>query len=153
MAKNVYDFNQKMHGKYVIRFHFLIHSIFDGKLPFKSLFFLLFCISASFSSAAEVDFARDIQPIFAEHCTNCHGPDKQKGGLNLTKQDSVLSKLKSGNHAVIAGKPNQSELMRRLTTRDEDNLMPPPDKGKKLSDREILDLGDEAREDFGSHEG
>ena len=65
----------------------------------------------------------------------------------------MLSELKSGNHAVIAGKPNQSELMRRLTTRDEDNLMPPPDKGKKLSDREILDLGDEAREDFGSHEG
>ena len=36
-AKKVYDFNQKMHRKYVISFHFLIHSIFDGKLPFKSL--------------------------------------------------------------------------------------------------------------------
>ena len=109
-----------MHEQYVIR---------AGAI----LFPLLCNISASFSNAAEVDFARDIQPIFAEHCTNCHGPDKQKGGLNLTKQDSVLSKLKSGNHAVIAGKPNQSELMRRLTTRDEDDLMPPPDKGKKLS--------------------
>jgi hypothetical protein len=129
-----------MHRNYVIRFHFLIHSIFDGKLPFKSFFFLLFCISASFSSIAAVDFSRDIQPIFAEHCSNCHGPDKQKGGLNLTEQDSVLSELKSGNHPVIAGKPNQSELMRRLTTRDEDDLMPPPDKGKKLSDSKIATI-------------
>ena len=34
--------------------------------------------------AAEIDFARDIQPVFSENCTACHGPDKQKAGLNLT---------------------------------------------------------------------
>ena len=90
-------------------------------------------LTASFPSVAAVDFSRDIQPIFAEHCSNCHGPDKQKGGLNLTKRASVLSELKSGNHAVIAGKPNHSELVRRLTTRDEDDLMPPPDSGKSLT--------------------
>ena len=127
MSKKVYSFNQEVHDKFVIS-------------AFRPLFVLLYCILSPFTSGAAVDFSRDIQPIFAEHCTNCHGPDKQKGGLNLTKQGSVLSKLKSGKHAVIAGKPNHSELVRRLITRDEDDLMPPPDKGEKLSDSKIATI-------------
>jgi len=55
-------------------------------------------------------------------------------------------------YVIRAGKPNQSELMRRLTTRDEDDLMPPPDRGKKLSDSKIVDLGDKSRENLGSYE-
>ena len=127
MSKKVYSFNQEMHDRFVIS-------------AFRPLFVLLYCILSPFLSGTAVDFSRDIQPIFAEHCTNCHGPDKQKGGLNLTKQGSVLSKLKSGKHAVIAGKPNHSELVRRLITRDEDDLMPPPDKGEKLSDSKIATI-------------
>ena len=59
--------------------------------------------------AAEIDFARDIQPIFAENCTACHGPDKQKAGLNLTDKKSARAELKSGKRAVVPGNPDGSE--------------------------------------------
>ena len=100
----------------------------------------LYCLLISFSSTAEVDFARDIQPIFAEHCSNCHGPDKQKGGLNLTDRVSLRAKLKSGKHAVVPGKPDQSELIYRLTTTDADEQMPPPEKGKPLPAKDIAKI-------------
>ena len=37
-----------------------------------------------------VDFTKDIQPIFADHCVKCHGTDKQKGGLRLDNKESAL---------------------------------------------------------------
>lgn len=83
--------------------------------------------------AAEVDFARDIQPIFAQNCTTCHGPDKQKAGLKLMDEKSIRAKLKSGRIAVVSGDPDGSELIRRVSTDDADELMPPPDHGKRLT--------------------
>ncbi len=51
----------------------------------------------------------------------------------MTTSEGVLKELKSGERSVVPGKPDQSELLRRLTTDDPDELMPPPDEGKKLS--------------------
>ena len=87
--------------------------------------------------AAEIDFARDIQPIFSENCFTCHGPDKQKAGLNLTDKESARAELKSGKRAVVPGKPDDSELINRVTTNDTDDLMPPPDHGKSLKPAQI----------------
>jgi len=64
----VYDFNRKMQGK-------------QGMSIFSLLSPGLYCLLISFSSTAAVDFSRDIQPIFAEYCINCHGNEKPKGGL------------------------------------------------------------------------
>ena len=55
---------------------------------------------SSFLQAENMDFARDIQPIFAKHGTTCDGPDEQKGGLNLTEEDSLHSKLKYNSSVV-----------------------------------------------------
>jgi len=82
---------------------------------------------------SQVDFSKDIQPILAEHCTKCHGSEKPKGGLNMTKREGMLKRLKSGEQAVVPNRPEQSELLRRLTTDDPNELMPPTDEGKKLS--------------------
>ena len=82
---------------------------------------------------SQVDFSRDIQPIFAEHCTKCHGSEKPKGGLNMTKRSGMVKRLKSGEQAVAPHHPEKSELLRRLTTSDPDELMPPKGEGKKLS--------------------
>ena len=87
--------------------------------------------------AAEIDFARDIQPVFSENCITCHGPDKQKAGLNLTDKESARAELKSGKRAVVPGKPDGSELINRVTTNDADDLMPPPDHGKPLKPAQI----------------
>ncbi|WP_346332721.1 PSD1 and planctomycete cytochrome C domain-containing protein [Prosthecobacter sp. SYSU 5D2] len=81
---------------------------------------------AALPAAASVDFARDIQPLFAEHCLECHGPDDAKGGLTLTSREDALKTLKSGAHGIIPGKPEASELITRVTSTDPDEQMPPP---------------------------
>ena len=94
-------------------------------------------VVSSFLQAENIDFARDIQPIFAEHCTLCHGPDEQKSGLNLTEEESLHSKLKSGEPALVPGKPEDSELLYRISTQDTDELMPPPEHGSRLKPTEV----------------
>jgi mono/diheme cytochrome c family protein len=76
--------------------------------------------------AAPVDFARDVQPLFAEHCLECHGPDDSKGGLVLTSRELALKALKSGAHSIVLGKPDQSEMIARLASDDPEEQMPPP---------------------------
>jgi mono/diheme cytochrome c family protein len=83
-------------------------------------------LAAVAAHAAPVDFVRDVQPLFAEHCLECHGPDDSKGGLVLTSRELALKELKSGAHAFIPGKPDQSEMIARLTSDDPEEQMPPP---------------------------
>src|SRR4051812_11971516 len=75
-----------------------------------------------------VDFDRDVRPILAGHCYECHGPDKSKGGLRLNDRASATGAAKSGKNAIVAGKADASELIRRVTTADDDDHMPPADK-------------------------
>ena len=100
---------------------------------------LSLCVAAfsPITGYSQVDFSREIQPLFAEHCTACHGPDRQKNGLTLATERGILAKLKSGAHAVIPGRPNESEIIRRLTTKDNDEIMPPSDHGKPLTSSQI----------------
>ena len=105
--------------------------------PIKITLIILGLVVSSFLQAENIDFARDIQPIFAEHCTTCHGPDEQKGGLNLTEEESLYSKLKSGEPALVSGKPEDSELLYRISTQDTDELMPPPEHGSRLKPAEV----------------
>ncbi len=97
----------------------------------------LFALFVGFASAAGVDFQRDIQPILAEHCLECHGPDDSKGGLTLTSREGLLKELESGAHAVVPGQPEKSELLARLTTTDADDVMPPKKKSKRPKPAEI----------------
>jgi mono/diheme cytochrome c family protein len=97
------------------------------------------CILAipSLLAAAEprIDFEQQIRPIFQRSCIKCHGDEKQKGGLRLDRPKEVFGSLDSGKQAVIASKPDQSELIRRITTADPDDRMPP--KSDPLSAAEI----------------
>ncbi len=78
-----------------------------------------------------VDFARDVQPIFAEKCFNCHGPDKAEGGLRLNRPESALAETDSGERAIVPGDVKASEILRRIASDDPDQRMPP--KGDPLS--------------------
>ena len=82
-----------------------------------------------------IDFAREIRPILSENCFACHGPDNQarKGGLRLDDKDGAFGKAKSGSPAIIAGKPDDSELVFRVETDDPDLMMPPKASGKTLT--------------------
>ena len=90
---------------------------------------LLYLLSAVLVSAA-VDFAKDIQPIFAGHCYECHGAEKQKGKLRLDDRSAVLSQ---GEKAVVVpGHADRSELYRRVTLpKGHEEIM--PNRGEPLS--------------------
>jgi mono/diheme cytochrome c family protein len=90
---------------------------------------------------ARINYARDIQPIFAEHCVECHGPSQAKGGLKLTSRANAIAKLKSEVHAIVPGMPGESELLIRVAGTDPlVDIMPPPKKGKPLSAKQVEKL-------------
>ncbi len=91
-------------------------------------------------AADKIRFATEVQPLFAQRCLECHGPDKQKGGLRLDRLDSLLKEQKSGASAVVPGDLDKSEIIRRITSEDPDEVMPP--KGGALSADEIGKLKD-----------
>jgi mono/diheme cytochrome c family protein len=107
---------------------------------------LLFAWAPCFGWAAEparaqVDFNRDIRPILSNHCHKCHGPDAQqrKGGadgLRLDVREAATADL-GGYAAIVPGNLEKSELVRRITSTDADERMPPKESGKTLSPREI----------------
>lgn len=87
-----------------------------------------------------VDFNRDIRPLLSDRCYACHGPDeaKRKSGLRLDTEEGALALLKSGERAVIRGADHlQSGLLARITTKDEEDVMPPPKFGKPLTAAEV----------------
>jgi hypothetical protein len=87
---------------------------------------------------ARVDFARQIRPILAEHCFECHGPDPKgrKGDLRLDARDEVLGD-RGGNRLVVPGNPDESELIARVTSTDPDEIMPPPKSRRALSPAQV----------------
>ncbi len=102
--------------------------------------------SPAFSAVAEtatvgkktVDFTRDVQPLLAEHCLACHGRDKAEAGLNLSERSTALAKLDGGTFGIVAGRPEQSELIRRISSHDETERMPPEKKPLKPAEIETL---------------
>jgi len=96
---------------------------------------------------AAVDFKRDIRPIFSDTCFKCHGPDQKarKAGLRLDTRDGVFGKG-APEGLLVPGKPEQSELFRRLTASDPDDRMPPPDTGLQLTAAQIETIGQWIRE-------
>ena len=81
------------------------------------------------------DFDRDIRPIFESRCLSCHGREKRKGGLLLTDRRSAMALGDSGTRAVVPGRPEKSELFRKITAADPDDRMPP--KGDPLTKDQI----------------
>lgn len=98
--------------------------------------------SAASVLAQSVDFNRDVRPILSNRCLACHGPDSahREGGLRLDDASSATVKLESGKTAVVAGQPDASELISRITTTDDDARMPPAHFGKPLTEKEIAVL-------------
>ena len=81
----------------------------------------LFAGSAA-AAPPPVDFAREVRPILSTQCFQCHGPDEKarKAKLRLDLRDEAL---KSGT--IVPGKPDESELFKRVCSTDPDVRMPP----------------------------
>jgi mono/diheme cytochrome c family protein len=116
-------------------------------LLFGSTAFAIFAawsLGADLSVAAEpdaktppVDFARQIQPIFAAHCHQCHGSDKHEGGLRLNARASALAGGDSGQKTIVPADPAASRLVKVISGADPELAMPPEDEGKPLSAEQI----------------
>jgi hypothetical protein len=79
---------------------------------------------------AAIDFSRDILPVLGGKCFACHGPDttQLKGKLRLDVRETAIKK-----GAVVPGKPEESELIRRIESTDPDERMPPAKSNKTLT--------------------
>jgi hypothetical protein len=105
----------------------------------------LAALTASFARAAEpstarkVDFNYQVRPILSDKCFKCHGPDarNRKAGLRLDTKEGAFAGLKSGGHAIVPGKLEESELVARITAEDETDRMPPKSLGRTLTAQEI----------------
>src|SRR5262245_17777403 len=101
----------------------------------------------------DIDFVRDIQPVFAERCNHCHGEDEQEGELRLDAKAIVMRGGKSGP-LLVAGKSSDSLLVRRVVGLGGEKRMPLAD--EPLSDEQIglirawIDQGAKWPEGFGS---
>ena len=87
------------------------------------------------SPATKINFARDIQPILADTCFACHGPDEKtrEAGLRLDERAATTNAVESGAIPIVPGKPTASELIRRINSHDASERMPPDDSKKRLT--------------------
>ncbi|MFO0823729.1 MAG: c-type cytochrome domain-containing protein [Gemmataceae bacterium] len=75
------------------------------------------------ADAKNPTFVDDVTPVLKQHCMNCHGNDKQKGGLNLATYAST-SQGGSAGVVFVPGNPDKSRLF-TLTDHKEEPKMPP----------------------------
>ena len=94
-------------------------------------------LTPSAASAQQVDFDRDIRPILSNHCFACHGPDEnaRQAELRLDDKDSVFAQRDVA--LIQPGKAAASELFRRISSTDENEMMPPADFRKRLTSKQI----------------
>ena len=79
------------------------------------------------ADTVEVKFNRDVRPILSKNCFACHGPDPQtrEGGFRLDVRDSAIAEADSGERPIMPGDTGASELLRRIETTEEGEVMPP----------------------------
>ncbi len=110
-------------------------------MQFPFLFIFLLLISFMEVTAGDVSFNRDVRPILSDKCYYCHGtdPDHRKGDRRLDTREGALAE-KDGVRAIVPGKPQDSDLIVRILSKEKDELMPPPKSHKILSpgEKEIL---------------
>ncbi len=87
---------------------------------------------------AKVDFNRDVRPILANHCWNCHGQDEssRKAKLRLDLRPAALAKTKNNDHAIVPNNPAASALITRIEANDI-SQMPPRSFNKPLTENQI----------------
>lgn len=88
------------------------------------------------AAPAAIDFDRDIRPIFAENCYECHGPNERYRETNFHLDTEEGSYLDDG--VIVPGSAAKSRLIQRITHPDPIDRMPPADSGyDPLTPRQI----------------
>ncbi len=98
---------------------------------------LLLHAPGALAESARLEFNRDIRPILSDKCFACHGFDanERKADLRLDIPEGAYA-LNDDIQAIKPGDLQSSEVWRRITSTDEDEVMPPPESNKHLTDVE-----------------
>ncbi|MBI1914989.1 MAG: PSD1 domain-containing protein [Planctomycetes bacterium] len=88
-------------------------------------------------AAESISFDNEVRPLL-NRCMQCHGPSKSRGGLRLDSKEAATATLDSGKKAIVPGKPELSELLRRVGTTEKSERMPP--KGEPLTAAQVAKL-------------
>jgi hypothetical protein len=90
-------------------------------------------VTSSIAADAGVNFNRDIRPILSDKCFACHGLDKlaRKADLRLDQRESAIE-----TKAIVPGRPDESSLVERILSSDDEMVMPPKKSNKPLTDEQ-----------------
>src|SRR5688572_6048297 len=100
-----------------------------SRLGFLPVIAGLLMFVGSATAADPIDFAHDVLPILKAHCAKCHTNGTYKGSFSLDTRTSLLEAK-----VVEPGKPDDSDLIQRVTSSDPDVQMPP--EGPRLNEKE-----------------
>ncbi|NOT60936.1 MAG: DUF1549 domain-containing protein [Acidobacteria bacterium] len=89
-------------------------------------------------TSGNVDFNRDVRPILSDNCFQCHGPDEGSRMAKLRFDTKEGAFAKAG--VIVAGDAANSRLIKRVTTTNQDIVMPPPSTGHKLTEAQTATL-------------
>ena len=93
-----------------------------------------------FEEIGEIDYNEHVRPILSNTCFHCHGPDSEtrEAGFALHTYEFATKPLKEtvGKFGIVPGKPEESEIIQRVYSEEEAELMPPPDSIHKLTARQ-----------------
>src|SRR5436189_2324923 len=105
---------------------------FDWRLSFRAALCLATFVSTARPDPPAIEFNRDIRPILSDKCFTCHGPDaaNRKTKLRLDIESGAKIELGNGRYAIVPGDPAQSELVRRVASKDAAVRMPPAYAGR-----------------------
>lgn len=88
-------------------------------------------------TAEELNFNRDVRPILSDKCFGCHGPSSdRKANLRLDTFEGATDTTRKGGAVIVAGDPDASSFVERILSLDPDDMMPPPESHKTISDAE-----------------
>ena len=99
--------------------------------------------AAGVPAEGRVDFARDVRPILSDRCFTCHGPDgaARSSPLRFDSEAGAHVELDSGGLAIVAGDPDSSVLLHRVTADPDDwSRMPPAEAGDPLTAEQVETL-------------
>jgi Protein of unknown function (DUF1553)/Protein of unknown function (DUF1549)/Planctomycete cytochrome C len=102
-------------------------------------------------NSEKVDFSTQIKPIINKNCITCHGGVKRLGGFSLLFRSDALEKNKSGKAAIVPFHPEQSEFIKRLKEKDEEERMPYKAAALKPEEVELLTKWVKQGAEWGDH--
>lgn len=108
--------------------------LLESNRPLRIFYIVLFLIiSGQVAFSAQIDFNRQVRPILADNCFECHGPDEESRRADL-RLDVLDDALKS---VIVPGKPEKSELIKRILSKEKFGVMPPRKSKRQLTSAQI----------------